>query len=58
MPSVVRLQRVAFILPRIFARAQVPPGVVDMLLLGRLTALTKPDGGVRGIVVRPTLSKD
>ena len=33
-----------------FARAQVPQGVVDMVRLGRLTALSKPDGGVRGIV--------
>ena len=33
-----------------FARAQVPQGVVDMVRLGRLTALSKPDGGVRGII--------
>ena len=29
---------------------QVPDGVVDVVRLRRLTALTKPDGGVRGIV--------
>ena len=32
------------------ARAQVPPSVRDTVRLGRLTALQKPDGGVRGIV--------
>ena len=30
--------------------AQVPDGVVDLVRLGRLSALIKPDGGVRGIV--------
>ena len=30
--------------------ARVPQTVVDMVRSGRLTALTKPDGGVRGIV--------
>ena len=33
-----------------FARAQVQQGVVDMVRLGRLTALSKPEGGVRGII--------
>ena len=28
----------------------MPPPVIDMLRAGRLTALAKPDGGVRGIV--------
>ena len=32
------------------AQAKVPQTVVDMVRSGRLTALTKPDGGVRGIV--------
>ena len=32
------------------AQAKVPPPVIDMLRAGRLTALAKPDGGVRGIV--------
>ena len=32
------------------ARAQVPPSVRDTVRLGRVTALQKPDGGVRGIV--------
>ena len=32
------------------AQAKVPPLVIDMLRAGRLTALAKSDGGVRGIV--------
>ena len=32
------------------ARAQVPSVVVNMVRCGRMTALAKPDGGVRGIV--------
>ena len=32
------------------ARAQVPPDVLTLLRMGRLTALEKPGGGVRGIV--------
>ena len=39
-----------FLVAEQLARAQVPDGVVDLVRLGRLTALTKPDGGVRGIV--------
>ena len=34
-----------------FARAKVPLEVVEAIRLGRITALQKPDGGVRGIVV-------
>ena len=34
-----------------FARARMPAEVVQALRLGRITALQKPDGGVRGIVV-------
>ena len=30
---------------------KVPEEVMDAILCGRLTALRKPDGGVRGIVV-------
>ena len=33
------------------ARAVVPDEVVDAIRLGRLTAMQKPNGGVRGIVV-------
>ena len=33
------------------ARACAPDEVVDAIRLGRLTALQKPNGGVRGIVV-------
>ena len=34
-----------------FARGEVLPEVVDALRMGRMTALQKDDGGVRGIVV-------
>ena len=34
-----------------FARASVPEEIVDALRMGRMTALQKPSGGVRGIVV-------
>ena len=33
-----------------FARAEVPQSIVDAVRMGRITALRKPDGGVRGIV--------
>ena len=33
------------------AKAQTPPCIVDAVRLGRLTALQKPTGSVRGIVV-------
>ena len=32
------------------ARVEIPPGVLALLRMGRLTALQKPGGGVRGIV--------
>ena len=32
------------------ARAEIPPDVLALLRMGRLTALQKPGGGVRGIV--------
>ena len=35
----------------LFSRAQVPLEIMDALGAGRLTALRKPDGGIRGIVV-------
>ena len=31
-------------------RAEVPPNVLDLPRMGRMTALQKPGGGVRGIV--------
>ena len=34
-----------------FAQGQVPDNIVAAVRLGRLTALVKPAGGVRGIVV-------
>ena len=33
-----------------FARAEIPESVVQIVKMGRLTAVSKPDGGVRGIV--------
>ena len=45
--SLIALFRVAVL----FSRGQVPPNVLEGLRLGRITALAKPDGGVRGIVV-------
>ena len=35
----------------LFAVGQVPHHILEAIRLGRLTALQKPDGGVRGIVV-------
>ena len=32
------------------AMARVPEEIIEAIRLGRLTALSKPDGGVRGIV--------
>ena len=32
------------------ARGQLPEAVINIIRMGRLTALSKPDGGVRGIV--------
>ena len=40
-----------FLLAERMARADVPPSIVDAVRQGRLTALRKPNGGVRGIVV-------
>ena len=37
-------------LAALLAKAQVPDIAIQMIRLGRLTALSKPDGGVRGIV--------
>ena len=39
-----------FLVARKLARADVPDAIVDLIRVGRLTSLTKPDGGVRGIV--------
>ena len=46
----VRAMQQLFKLGENFARGQVPPAVVNMVRCGRMTALAKPDGGVRGIV--------
>ena len=39
------------------ARGDIPAVVVDVVRLGRMTALHKPDGGVRGIVVGDVLRR-
>ena len=39
------------------ARADVPREILDALRFGRLTALRKPNGGVRGIVAGDTLRR-
>ena len=36
---------------RSFARGQVPVDILPLIRLGRITALRKPSGGIRGIVV-------
>ena len=41
----------------LFAVGRVPEEIVNALRLGRLTALSKPDGGVRGIVVGDILRR-
>ena len=33
-----------------FTRGQVPPEILPMIRLGRITAMQKPSGGIRGIV--------
>ena len=39
------------------AVGNVPDGIIDAIRLGRITALNKPDGGVRGIVVGDILRR-
>ena len=39
-----------FLIAEAFSRGQVPPSIVQLMKLGRMTALRKKDGGVRGIV--------
>ena len=41
----------------LIATGQVPPMALQTMRLGRLTALKKPDGGVRGIVVSDVLRR-
>ena len=41
----------------LLARGHIPPTALQVLRLGRLTALNKPDGGVRGIVVSDVLRR-
>ena len=35
----------------------MPPGALEVLRLGRITALAKPDGGIRGIMVSDVLRR-
>ena len=44
------LQRFVHVAERL-SRAQIPPSVREAIRLGRLTALQKADGGIRGIVL-------
>ena len=39
------------------ARAEVPAEIVDLIRMGRITALRKKDGGVRGITVGDVLRR-
>ena len=41
----------------LFSRGHVPPGVLEAVRLGRITALAKPDDGIRGIVVGDVLRR-
>ena len=47
----VRGRKLLFAVGEQLARAAVPHEVVEMIRVGRLTALSKPDGRARGIVV-------
>ena len=46
----VRVSHLLFLLGDQLAKAQTPASVNDAIQLGRLTALQKPSGGVRGDV--------
>ena len=46
----VRDTHLLFLVAEQLARAQVPPSIVSLIRQGGLTALSKDDGGVRGIV--------
>ena len=41
----------------LLARGEVPGEVMEILRMGRITALSKPDGGVRGITVGDILRR-
>ena len=45
-----RDSRVLFRVADLLARGELPPSIVDVIRVGRLTALRKSNGGVRGIV--------
>ena len=45
-----RDSRVLFRVAELLARGELPPSIVDVIRVGRLTALRKSNGGVRGIV--------
>ena len=53
----VRDLRLFHSLTEVLAQGAVPEAIVDALRLGRLTALRKPCGGVRGIVAGDTVRR-
>ena len=46
----LRDSRILFRVADLLARGALPPSIVDVIRVGRLTALRKCNGGVRGIV--------
>ena len=53
----VRDAHLLFSMAEQLSRAHVPLSVTDALRLGRMTALQKPNGGVRGIVAGDVLRR-
>ena len=51
LPDLVRDQQLFCKVAERLARADVPPSIVEAIRMGRMTALRKTNGGVRGIVV-------
>ena len=50
-------ERLVEVVASLLAVGRVPEEIIEALRLGRLTALSKPDGGVRGIVVGDILRR-
>ena len=48
-----RCQGLFFKLAERLARADVPDAIISVVRMGRMTAVRKADGGVRGIVAGP-----
>ena len=53
----VRDTNLLFLMAEQLARGRVQPSIADALRLGRMTALQKPNGGVRGIVAGDILRR-